>query len=366
MKLLLRNQWKKRVTLRRNYHELSFAQHGDPLQVLHYHHQQQYQPQHYSENTITIQLKYAAWNPADTNLIQGKYPALASPGVRKSPFTQRTVAGAEAIGRVVDMPDSVNHIKRGDLVIPIGGIGTLRSHVALPPECVLPVFSTQQHDMVPHDAIFFQLAGTAYNLLQQQSPNCKAIVQNAGNAAVSTVLSQMAYRLSIPVVSFVRRQSQIDLLQDYLTSTCHATHVLLQEDYLHDRTQIRRLRDEYPFQLALNAVGGLSSNLLLQLLQPSSKHVTYGGMSREPVTVSTSDLLFRNVQLSGYWHSQWMWQQPTQRLDFVQQLVRDYYLQIQLPPVQVFALSDWSEALRWNNEQTGPIRSKVVFDLSQE
>ncbi|GAX18067.1 mitochondrial trans-2-enoyl-CoA reductase [Fistulifera solaris] len=364
------------VGKRRFYHELSFAQHGDPLQVLQYHEEQPSQLE--NRNHVTVEMKYAAWNPADINQVQGKYPSLASPSWRKSSVTQRNVAGAEGIGVVVHVSELENDdssnkkVKVGDTVITIGGIGTFRSHVSLPFEYVLPVFPkqphSQQHTICPHDAIFFQLVGTAYNLLKQGNTN-GSIVQNAGNSAAATVLAQMT---QAPIVSFVRQRSnqlEMDFLHDYITSTCHAK-ILFEDEYIHDRNKVRALREEWNFQTAFNTVGGPSSQLLLQLLQPNGWHVTYGGMSQQPVSVATSDLIFRNVQLKGYWHSQWMWQQSYEsRVAFVKQLVRDYYdssPRIQLPPVQVFALRDWTEALRWEKAQTGPIRSKVVFDLSLE
>lgn len=33
--------------------------------------------------------------------------------------------------------------------------------------------------------------------------------------------------------------------------------------------------------------------------------VTYGGMSREPVTVPTSALIFKDIRVVGYWMTQW-------------------------------------------------------------
>jgi len=33
--------------------------------------------------------------------------------------------------------------------------------------------------------------------------------------------------------------------------------------------------------------------------------VTYGGMSREPVTVPTSALIFKDVSVRGFWMTQW-------------------------------------------------------------
>jgi trans-2-enoyl-CoA reductase len=31
-----------------------------------------------------------------------------------------------------------------------------------------------------------------------------------------------------------------------------------------------------------------------------------GGMLKQPVTIPTSQLIFRDMRLRGYWHSRWM------------------------------------------------------------
>ena len=33
--------------------------------------------------------------------------------------------------------------------------------------------------------------------------------------------------------------------------------------------------------------------------------VTYGGMSRKPVSLATSHLIFKQIQLHGFWMGQW-------------------------------------------------------------
>ena len=37
--------------------------------------------------------------------------------------------------------------------------------------------------------------------------------------------------------------------------------------------------------------------------------VTYGGMSRKPVSLATSHLIFKQIQLHGFWMGQWNEQQ---------------------------------------------------------
>ena len=58
-------------------------------------------------------------------------------------------------------------------------------------------------------------------------------------------------------------------------------------------------------RLGLNGVGGKSGLNVARLLQPGSHFVTYGGMSREPVTLPTSLFIFKDIRAQGFWLSRW-------------------------------------------------------------
>lgn len=58
-------------------------------------------------------------------------------------------------------------------------------------------------------------------------------------------------------------------------------------------------------RLALNCVGGKSSLELIRHMAPGSTMVTYGGMSREPVTVPTGSLIFQDIRIRGFWMTNW-------------------------------------------------------------
>nr|KAF6444443.1 mitochondrial trans-2-enoyl-CoA reductase [Molossus molossus] len=58
-------------------------------------------------------------------------------------------------------------------------------------------------------------------------------------------------------------------------------------------------------RLALNCVGGKSSTELLRHLAPGGTMVTYGGMAKQPIIASVSQLIFKDLKLRGFWLSQW-------------------------------------------------------------
>jgi trans-2-enoyl-CoA reductase len=44
---------------------------------------------------------------------------------------------------------------------------------------------------------------------------------------------------------------------------------------------------------------------LVRALGPGGCMVTYGGMSQQPVQLSTASLIFNDVTLRGFWMSRW-------------------------------------------------------------
>jgi mitochondrial enoyl-[acyl-carrier protein] reductase / trans-2-enoyl-CoA reductase len=57
--------------------------------------------------------------------------------------------------------------------------------------------------------------------------------------------------------------------------------------------------------LALNCVGGKNALEAGRHLADRGIMITYGGMSREPVTAPTSALIFKDVQFRGFCTTRW-------------------------------------------------------------
>jgi len=67
---------------------------------------------------------------------------------------------------------------------------------------------------------------------------------------------------------------------------------------------------EAPIKLGLNAVGGRATAALSRHLADGATLVTYGGMGREPVTLSTSAFVFQSLHAAGFWVSRWYSEHP--------------------------------------------------------
>ena len=386
-----------RFLQRRQYHELSYASPGEPKDVLKYKRNSaiidDIPPSAMSlTGLVKVDMLHAPWNPADINTIQGKYPSPYDPSgndlvsIYKSRyFDNDSVPGSEGWGRVV-VSSSLNtseSIPVGSLVtISNPGLGTLRSSLWIPETALLRIPEALLEEAGPSGCTLLQLGGTALRMLSDfvSLQSGDVVLQNAGNSGVGFMASQLASTLfGASVVSLVRRESsqspeEFDNLVQYLKRDGMNKLVVAEED-LHDRESIQKIQSklrelssdgELP-KLALNSVGGDSAKTLLKLIGNGGTLVTYGGMSRKPVVVATSQVLFKDIRVVGYWHSRWMTRQKSsskqEMLDTLASSVLDS--KVRCPPSQVFPLHNIHDALQWQSNEGG-IRKKLILDCQEE
>lgn len=390
---------------RRLYHEVSFVTNGKPTDVLEYRSSRS-SPEPPSPDAILLQVHHVPWNPADVNVVQGNYPSPYPSGEdfgakfrSSSVFSECKVAGSEGYGCIEEVLPSGDSTTTSTTPFKVGswvtfalpGLGTLRSTMWLPPEALLPIRrgselfegETATAASVASASCLFQLGGTAWRMLSdfvKLKPG-DVVIQNAGNSGVGILASQLAKRIEsdVKVVSMVRRGDRtgeaVDELKSYLHCEGKADLVLFEEDLIEHREAFKAVKSELcrlssrPPTLALNSVGGASSNLLLQLLGEGATHVTYGGMSKQPVSLATSQLIFKDIKAVGYWNSRWMAQRSSilEKFEMLDELV-DAFLddKLHVPPVEVFSLSDVKDALHYGEGQSKePIRRKTVFDCRE-
>ncbi|MEZ6138522.1 MAG: zinc-binding dehydrogenase [Pirellulaceae bacterium] len=79
------------------------------------------------------------------------------------------------------------------------------------------------------------------------------------------------------------------------------THSFIDEENV--ATCVREAIGKTPLRLALDCVGGQSTARLAQTLNESGTVVNYGMLSLEPCVLSPEYLIFRNINLVGFWLS---------------------------------------------------------------
>nr|XP_020655348.1 trans-2-enoyl-CoA reductase, mitochondrial [Pogona vitticeps] len=279
------------MTTRARPRGLAYEQHGDPVQVLRL---KEIDLAELGDSGVHVKMIAAPINPSDINMVQGTYAILPD---------LPAVGGNEGVGQVLKTGSHVTSLKPGDLVIPAdAGLGTWRTEAVFDEETLLKI---------PSDIPLTCAATlgvnpcTAYRMLcdfEILKPG-DSVIQNAANSGVGQAVIQLAAAKGIKTINVIRDRPNLQELAERLKSL-GADHVITEE--VLRKPEVKDLFKKVPKPiLALNGVGGKSATELLRHLQHKGTMVTYGGMSKQPVTVPVSALIFKDVKLRGFWMSQW-------------------------------------------------------------
>ena len=277
---------------------------------------------------VRIRMLASPVNPADINLIQGIY------GIRPElPAT----AGVEGTGEIIETLSDVFQV--GDRVILVAHVGTWSEEVVCPASAALKIPKNtpeEQACMLKVNPL------TAWCMLTQlvQLPQGAWIIQNAGNSGVGTCVVQIAQLLGLRTISLVRREELIAPLKKL-----GGDYVLLDQKETID--EIKAITSDSPALLALNAVGGDSALRLMDVLAPSGTHVTYGAMSRRSLKVPNKFLIFKQIQLRGFWVTKWLKEQKESDIKEVYTQLATWMIEGKLsqPIDSSFPLPDVKKAL---------------------
>lgn len=240
-----------------------------------------------AQGEIRLNMLFSPINPADINYIQGIY------GIKPE---LPAVPGLEGCGEVIE--SCSDDFQVGDLVITIKHVGTWAEQVVCPADHILKIPAdtpVEQASMLKVNPL------TAWCMLTQfiDLPKGSWIIQNAANSGVGTCVIQIAKLLGLRTINLVRREELIEPLTEI-----GADHVLLDDAGAIET--IQEITTDSPPSLALNAVGGDSALRLMDTLAIKGIHVTYGAMSRRSLKVPNKFLIFKRIQLHGFWVTEWV------------------------------------------------------------
>ncbi|XP_057954780.1 enoyl-[acyl-carrier-protein] reductase, mitochondrial [Malania oleifera] len=252
-------------------------------------------PVEVKENDVCVKMLAAPINPSDVNRIEGVYPV--RPQVP-------AVGGYEGVGEVHSVGSAVKDLSPGDWVIPSP-----------------PSFGTWQTYIVKEESVWHKINKdipmeyaatvtvnplTALRMLEDfvNLNSGDSIVQNGSTSIVGRCIIQLARIRGIHSINIIRDRAGSDEVKEKLKK--------LGADEVYTETQlevknVKSLLDNLPEPaLGFNCVGGNSASFVLKFLRQGGTMVTYGGMSKKPVTVSTSSFIFKELSLRGFWLQKWL------------------------------------------------------------
>ncbi|KAG7283381.1 hypothetical protein CRUP_000907 [Coryphaenoides rupestris] len=270
---------------------LVFRRHGVPSQVVEL---ESLELPSVGAKDVRVQMLAAPINPADINMVQGSYAILPD---------LPAVGGNEGVAQVMEVGCQVTSLKPGDWVIPRdAGLGTWRTAAVVAERSLVPL---------PRDIPLLLAATlsvnpcTALRMLSdfQELQAGDTVIQNAANSGVGQAVIQIAASRGLTTINVIRDRPEFNQLSERLKAM-GGSHVITEEALRQPHMQELFKTCPKP-KLALNGVGGKSATELLRHLQHGGTMVTYGGMSKHPVTIPVGALIFKDLKVRGFWVTQW-------------------------------------------------------------
>lgn len=275
-------------------------------------------------SSVLVRSLAAPINPADINTVQGTYGA-------KLPFTSligtaepSALPGNEGVFEVVSTGDPSSPFKKGDWAIPAASmVGTWRTHAVLDANKLMKV---DKEGLTPTQVATVSVNPcTAYRILRSYGPSAglKAglgmrplevgsgewFIQNGANSGVGRASIQFGKLWGLRSINVIRdRESPEDteaLKQELLglgADVVVTESQFLSREWRDQLAEITRKGREQ-IGLGLNCVGGKSATSLARSLGEGATMVSYGGMSKQPVSLPLGLLIFKDIRFVGFWLS---------------------------------------------------------------
>lgn len=163
---------------------------------------------------------------------------------------------------------------------------------------------------------------TAYRLLNDfvDLKEGDVIVQNGASSMVGQSVIQLARQRGIKTINIIRERSDFEVTIDVLKKL--GGDIVVTEQYANTKEMRRLVSDMPKAKLALNCVGGDSARRVVNLLDNGGTMVTYGGLSRKPITLPTSPFIFNDITCRGFWMTRWTEEHSREeRMEMVDDLV---------------------------------------------
>lgn len=263
-----------------------FQRHGIPSEVIEIIQEPDPMP---GPNQVRVRNKVMTINPADLLSIEGRYGA--------EPLTLPATPGVGAWGVVDAVGEGVTQLAIGDAVLPVGGgfwADTVILHERMAPTAPLGADPEQA-------ALMRANPGTAHLMLSDIVPIDKGdwIVQNAANSNVGRMVIRFARERGLHTINIVRRDDVVEMLKS------DGADVVIVDDGTANLAQAIGAAAGSAPKLALDAVGGTATAALAASLADGGTVAAYGLLSGEDHSIAARDVVFRNIQLRGFWLFDW-------------------------------------------------------------
>ncbi|VDM30755.1 unnamed protein product [Hydatigera taeniaeformis] len=314
--------------------QIAFNEHGEPLDVLY---ERVVDIGSLKNREVLVNYRLSPINPSDINSIQGKYPL-------KPPLP--AVPGNEGAGYVLECGTGISKLKPGDLVVPARpNLGTWRN-VAIYNESDL--FRLNPKLDIRQAAVLCINPATAYlmlsNFAELKPGDC--LIQNGATSSVGIYVMQICKQMGVNTINIFRARDTLEKTESTRRALLDfgGTVVVTEEELKHRKD----LCDLGKIKVGLDCLGGRPALSIIKNLDEHGLLINYGGMTRQPIPIPISALIFKDIRICGFWLSG-RENQPDRAekvhamLDKLSNWIIDG--KIKLSPTELFSHLEWKSAV---------------------
>ncbi len=258
--------------------------------------------QHPVSDQVLIKVDAAPCNPSDIAFLRGMYM------IKK---TLPATPGFEGTGKVVSTGENTDAKKligkrvsffsqeSGDGSWAEYCIGKVSDYILINEKLPVEQAATIFINPFTAYAIFKTIIDTGF----------KSLIQSAAMGQVGCFLRYFAKEAGIEVINLVKKDAHVKQLKH------EGNKFVLNIRNENFEKSITRLANDLNARLAIDAVGGELTGIMLNAMPPGSDVILYGGLSGMPVTnIDTLGIIFNKKRIRGFNINDWI--KETDRKDF--------------------------------------------------
>jgi len=152
-------------------------------------------------------------------------------------------------------------------------------------------------------------------------------IQNGANSGVGRAAIQLGRMWGLRSIAVVRARAgeegeRLGRELEELGATKVVTNEEVVEKGFKDRVQESTNGGREKVMLGLNCVGGDAAMAMAKVLSNGAHMVTYGAMSKSPMRVGASMLIFKDLRFNGFWVSRWADANPEAKIRTVEEVLQ--------------------------------------------
>lgn len=221
-------------------------------------------------------------NPADISFVRGRY--------RLKPPLPAT-PGAECVGRVSAVGSAVKAVKLGDLVINLD-----RENWAQERRVKADRVIVLRPDSDPLQSAMLRINPPTARLLIEDFVALNKgdwIIQNAANSSVGHLVVAFAKSRGMRTINIVRKEEAFAALNEVGADAC-----LVDGEDLVQR--VEAITGGADIKLGIDAVAGSATARIAACLAGGATLCAYGSMSGDPISIPSSEMIYRDIRLRGF------------------------------------------------------------------